>query len=409
MRHLYRHLLIILLSPLVIACMTTTPTPVRPMPTRIHGASSPSPYVTPKLTPRAGEPPLRLQGWIYPGEPACSALLEVQDGRQIDTLKPQYFTLGGDGTLTEFLATDQCNGYSPENVAVLQAHSHRQFVTVSGPDIAGVVALDSQPALLADFSQKLLSFLQMTHFTGVELDVEGAAAWTLAQYNSYKNVVSLFGKMLHANGFQLMIDGPVILSSQEQQWYPSWVWEDFTSLPVDGMVAMCYDQETDNGVGTPLSSFQAIHDCCTWMLVHVKDPSRIVIGINSYGYTGERNTYTAQNLTYEQLRGRPGFSSAQRDPLSGEMMWWQGNTFYDYSDQETLDQKIKVVLSTGLSQVSIWHLGGANPWPSLGSSPTPVPVPAPPPPTDPLVAFTERYPLFDGWYRQTLAGKDGQE
>src|SRR5450755_402705 len=74
-------------------------------------------------------PTPHIQAWIYPGPPACSASTEMADGRTIDTLKPQYFTLNDSGTLAQI--TSGCNSYSVENAALVKGHSRQQFVTIS--------------------------------------------------------------------------------------------------------------------------------------------------------------------------------------------------------------------------------------------------------------------------------------
>src|SRR5450755_255406 len=229
-----------------------------------------------------------IQAWVYPGDPACSASTEMADGRTIDTLKPQYFTLNDSGTLTQI--TSGCNSYSVENAALVKAHSRQQFVTISG-SIAGIGQLANSHALVSTFALTLTAFLNTTHFTGIELDIEDYSSWTPAQYTSYKNVVTVLGDALHAGGYQLMLDGPVIFNATYQGYY-QWKYEDFNALPVDHLVSMCYDLQYDNGAGTPVASFADITGCCNWMLREVSDHSKIIIGLNSYGYHGAPNTYT---------------------------------------------------------------------------------------------------------------------
>ena len=54
--------------------------------------------------------------WIYPGPPACNAMNEYKDGRRIDTLKPQYYTLSPSGRLVQLTTINTgCNAYSKEN------------------------------------------------------------------------------------------------------------------------------------------------------------------------------------------------------------------------------------------------------------------------------------------------------
>lgn len=330
-----------------------------------------------------------IQAWVYPGPPACSAADEFSDGRAIDTIKAEYFALSDAGVIAP-TSDQQCNGYSYANAMTVKAHSRQQFATISG-SIAGMVELSGSLALLHAASDTLLTFLRTTQFTGIELDIEDYSSWTAAQYSAYQHVVSALGSMLHASGpYQLMIDGPAIINATYQGYY-LWRYEDFNRLPVDSIVSMCYDFQDDAGVGTPIAPLANITDCCNWMRAKITDPSRIVIGLNSYGYTGVSGAYTATIQTYEQMKALPGFDSAVRDPSSGEMMWASAGKSYDYSDSTTLDLKRQAVLATGLATVSVWHLGG-NAWFSLHAAPAA-------PTGDPLLAaFHAAYPAFAQWY-----------
>src|SRR4030095_14095489 len=54
--------------------------------------------------------------WIYPGPPTCNSAKEYKDGRVIDTLKPEYYTLNTSGTLILLTtANNGCNAYSQGN------------------------------------------------------------------------------------------------------------------------------------------------------------------------------------------------------------------------------------------------------------------------------------------------------
>lgn len=67
-----------------------------------------------------------VQAWIYPGPPACDAQAEYADGRAIDVLKPEYFTVAADGSLRLLEEADLgCNGYSADNAAHVRSHSAR--------------------------------------------------------------------------------------------------------------------------------------------------------------------------------------------------------------------------------------------------------------------------------------------
>lgn len=371
-------------------------------------------------------PQMSIGAWIYPGPPACTAMQEIADGRTINVLKPEYFRLNDDGTLAQ-ITDDLCNGYSPVNAALIKKYSQQQFTTISG-SIAGIQALSEDSALLSTFRNTLVSFLQTTGFTGVEIDVEDFASWSPGQYSMYKQIVNYLGHDLHAIGCQLILDGPAISNATEQAYYP-WRYEDFNNIAVDSLVVMAYDAMYDLGVGKPVAPLSWIKAICQWMLTKVNDHNRVTIGINAYGYmgvNGSPDARTIKKITYQQATRLPGFATATRNKLSGEMTWIAGNMFYDYADSETINEKIAVVQQAGLQSISIWHIGG-NSWftaPTIQPMQAQPPMPTPPvttPPTSTLPsagdtlladireAFNTLYPGFDAWYQQNVAGSGGSK
>ncbi len=301
----------------------------------------------------------RVMAWIYPGDPACHAPDEYKDGRVIDTLKPQYFTL--DTTGVPILLTTQtngCNAYSPENAAEIKQYSKHQYITVAG----GATGFNS---LLADAKKitgavtTLQAMVKQLGFTGIEIDFESFGQWTPKQYAAYKDFLTQLGNALHADGRKLMIDGPAFTDSSKSLY--QWRYEDFNSLPVDYVVVMEYDWQFDLGAGTPVAPFAQISDVTKYVLSKISDRSKIVVGIPSYGYHGQTGTHTITLDTNQQSQQYNGYSSAKRDPASGEMMFTVGNTSYTYADSETLNAKRTLIESFGIQNVSVWHLGG-NSW-----------------------------------------------
>lgn len=338
------------------------------------------------MTTRPPTPAVTLGGWIYPGPPACSALSEIADGRSIQVIKPEFFTLQESGALSP-ITNVECNGYTPENVAAMKAGSQQQFVTVSGT-IAGIVTLASDSTLLSTCVNTLISFLQTTGFTGVEFDIEDFGSWSAEYYQDYKTVMNTIGAALHQAHGQLMLDGPAISDMQEQGYY-QWRYEDFATMPVDYLVVMAYDNQYDNGAGTPVEPLDWLANICAWMKAKLPT-EKIVIGIPSYGYHGRTKSYQMSKDTYEQSMRFPGFATATRDSSSGEMMWTQNGISYDYSDTKTLDMKLGVITDAGLTNVSVWHLGG-----NLWFSPQ-IAAPVLPQSVQELQAY---YPGFDAWYQ----------
>ena len=87
-----------------------------------------------------------------------------------------------------------------------------------------------------------------------------------------------------------------------------------------------------------------------------------MIGLNSHGWHGTTAGFVATYDDYVQSQALPGFGTATRDAASGELMWVNAGISYNYSDTLTLNGKRTTVYATGLTNISVWHLGGNNQW-----------------------------------------------
>lgn len=306
--------------------------------------------------------------WIYPGPPACHAVNEYKDGRRIDTLKPQYYTLNTSGWLVQLTtANNGCNAYSLENAGEIKKYSKHQYVTISGKTTS-MNALVTSQAKMAQAVTTLKTFLDTVKFTGVEIDFEGFISWTPQQYNGYKNFLTQLGDILHQNGYKLMIDGPAVLADHSS---PSpWRYEDFNLLPVDYLVVMAYDWQYDDGVGTPVAPLAREQDAAKEILGKITDSKKIVFGIPSYGYHGQIGGNTMTLDTNAQSQMYPGYQTAKRDQSSAERMFTHAGVFYDYADSQTLNTKRSLLENLGIKYISVWHLGG-NQWFAGKSEPYP--------------------------------------
>jgi spore germination protein YaaH len=308
------------------------------------------------------------QAWIYPGPPACTSANEYKDGRGIDTLKPQYYTLNDSGTLIQLTPeTHGCNAYSQENALEVKKYSTHQYVTVSG-NTPGMDALITDQAKMVQAVTTLKTFLDTVKFTGVEIDFEGFLQWTPEQYKGYQHFLMQLGNILHQNGYKLMIDGPAVLADAESHY--QWRYEDFNTLPVDYLVVMEYDWQYDLGSGTPVAPLARMQEVTREVIGKITESNKIVIGIPSYGYHGQLGGDTITIDTNAQSQTSSGYPTAKRDDSSGEMMFTSGGVFYDYADSQTLNTKRSLIEDLGIQNISVWHLGG-NQWFSGKAEPHP--------------------------------------
>jgi len=317
---------------------------------------------------------VQLQTWLYPGstgDSQCSAPSEYADGRVQDgALNPEYWTVGDDGSVTlETTADGLCNTYSAANVADLKAHSANQYPTLSGMTTTAVHALVKSKSTRTAAVTKVTSLVNDAGLSGVDVDLEDYWSWSTVDFTNYKTFLGQLATALHASGKRLQVDAPAMTEDASFYDYASVV-----ATGVDDLVIMAYDEEFDTASGDrclPISPYDWLKNVTTYAQSKVTDPDHLIIGLPSYGYSApdpcDLNSVTG-NIQFSAMKQSPGFSTdaatieSRRDASSGEIRWVSGGVLYDYVDSVAMDRKLAVLKGLGVTKVSVWSLGGGNPW-----------------------------------------------
>jgi len=323
---------------------------------------------------RSAAADVQLQTWLYPGSPGdstCTAQSEYADDRVKDgALNPEYWTIGEDGSVTlETTADGLCNTYSPANVADLKAHSAAQYPTLSGMTTAAVHALVKSKSARTAAVTKVTSLVNDAGLSGVDVDMEDYWSWSTADFANYKTFLRQLATALHTNGKRLQVDAPAM--TEDAAFYD---YAEVVATGVDDLVIMAYDEEFDTAAGArclPISPYDWLKKVTTYAQSKVPDPDRLIMGLPSYGYSApdpcDLNSVTG-NIQFSEMKKSPGFSSdpatveSRRDASSGEIRWTSGGVLYDYVDSIAMDRKLAVLKGLGVTKVSVWSLGGGNPW-----------------------------------------------
>jgi hypothetical protein len=317
---------------------------------------------------------ITFQEWLYPGpsgSPTCLAPREFADGRVLrGVLKPEYMDVNNSGRLFMRPASqrsDACNGYSPRNAAEVRKWSARQFMTISLDTLHQEEALTSSPGNVAAAVARLTGFVKSIHFTGVDVDFENYWSWKGPDAMRYYAFLRKLARGLHAARLQLQVDGPADFSTPFN-------YGRVLATGADQVILMAYDDEFTSPPGsactaiTPLSWLRSSITSALRQIPRAQR-NRLVVGLPAYGYVAsDRCQNITSNMSFDQMKREPGFSSrpsviaARRDPGSEEIRWHSHGMFFDYADQRAMDAKLAVVESMGIHQVSVWVLGGDNPW-----------------------------------------------
>ncbi len=320
-------------------------------------------------TPDASATPLpaTVEAWIYPGsvgQPTCDvpAELSALASDPIALLKPQYLTVRGNGKLTIDTAAElPCNGFSPANLAEVRAAAHQVYVTVS----AGSHATKSLLASTSKESAALTaieSFVASNGLNGVDLDFE-PNAWSAAMWSAYMGFVGDLAGTLNPEGRGVEVDLEPFTTTP-------WDAERYGNVASAGahLVVMAYDHEYAVACA-PITPYTWLQQVVAYAQSQVP-ASDLTVGLPSYGYTTttcRRAQHITSNVAYLTMQSEPGFPTTPtavaslRDPSSGEIRWESDGVSYDYVDATALNAKLQTVENMGVTDVSVWSLGG-EPW-----------------------------------------------
>jgi hypothetical protein len=311
--------------------------------------------------------PATVEAWIYPaslGQPTCAvpAELSALAADPIAALKPEYLTVHGNGKLAiETAAELPCNGFSPTNLAAVRAAAHQVYVTVSSGSGA-TRSLLASPSKVAAALASVESFVTSNGLDGVDLDFE-PDQWTSAMWSEYMGFVGDLAGSLRAAGRGVEVDLEPFTTTP-------WDAERYGDVASAGahLVVMAYDHEFDIACA-PIAPYAWLDEVVAYAQSQVAS-SDLTVGLPSYGYTTttcSRIRHVTSNVAYTTMQSEPGFPTTPeavdglRDPNSGEVRWESGGVFHDYVDATALNAKLRTVESLGVSDVSVWSLGG-EPW-----------------------------------------------
>jgi spore germination protein YaaH len=131
---------------------------------------------------------------------------------------------------------------------------------------------------------------------------------------------------------------------------------------------MAYDNEYASACA-PITPYAWLQQVVAYSQSQVP-ASDLTVGLPAYGYTTTSCTkvkHISSNVPFVTMEDESGFPTTPqaieslRDPSSGEIRWQSNGVFHDYVDATALNAKLQVVENMGVSDISVWSLGG-EPW-----------------------------------------------
>ena len=229
--------------------------------------------------------PLSVVAGFYVNWDATSYASLTQNAGALTHLMPEWLHLNKDGagfrTEESKKVIDFCNKQDLPILPLLNNVDAGDF----DPDrIHKLLTSDTAQSKL---TQNIIAYLAKHKFRGLNLDIEGAEA---ADRDLMSSFVYDLADALHARKMLLSMDVPL-----EDQAY------DLAALgdACDFVVPMLYDQHDATGTAGPIAG-QDWFEAKAKEIYALVPPSKVVLGLGSYGYDWRNARPPAHSMTYEE-------------------------------------------------------------------------------------------------------------
>ena len=309
-----------------------------------------------------------IGGWYYydnPYNPFTSL-----NGHHLDTVSGLFSgTVNGSTYMNEPVLYNPSSapwGLSTTNIASSRGIADEVFMLVQGGNIPATITMLGSPSYRTANIANLVNMATTWGLDGIDIDYEPwwHASMSQTVWNNYVLFVSELRVATQSAGLILQVTLPL------QTTTPNASYVNFSDIIdiTDRLALMAYDHMYSVGCGTPLAPYSWIFAGVTHVISSVgrQNIDKIIVALPSYGYSCTNmdvNTGVNDVIATDKpwFVSQPGYSSATRDPDSGEMMWTQSGRKYVYNDTESLDAKRHLVEGMGIKGVFVWQIGG-NDW-----------------------------------------------
>lgn len=301
----------------------------------------------------------KIDGWTYHNEGGNPE--QVWRNNDIYAIKSQLGELNATGDLTWWGTEANRIAQTTE----FKAHSQEQYLTILEFTVAHINTMASSASKRTMFVQKLVDECVDRGLTGVELDLEAFWSWTATTMANMLLVINQLADSLHAKGKQLhmALPGKTSDAIDGSGGAPHANFAILAKTAIDQFAIMTYDANYQvNANVAPLAPLKWITDCTKYAVKHF-GVDRVIGGIPNYSYSSPSGLLVTDPDTFHFSKAQtvPGFATATRDPLSGELTWKNAGKTYWVVDQEAMRIKKQAIKDCGVTRFSVWSFGG-NLW-----------------------------------------------
>ncbi|MCL4384245.1 glycosyl hydrolase family 18 protein [Patescibacteria group bacterium] len=307
---------------------------------------------------KADNQPVTISAWIawWDGQKAINSL--NQSNGKMKVISPMWYQLSAGGKMTE-----------------IPNASYKQQIK----EAALGRGIDLMPTITNNFDPEAVSKLldnqdwqsQLTDNLVATAQAQGYKGWDIdweemypGDQQGFSDFVKELADKLHQQNMQLSVTVQAKTGLPSDN--PTSAAEDWPSLSqsADQIRLMAYDWHDNTSSAGPISPLPEYEKALEMATAQIPK-EKIIVGLPTYGYDWVNSKGEA--LQYDQMiqRLKNLKVSNQRDPDSAELVasYWDKLTPHTvwFEDATSMEVKVKIAKSYGLTNFIIWRLGGEDP------------------------------------------------
>lgn len=307
---------------------------------RIHGSAKPA-----AVTRRGAHRPTQVIAFFATGSttrgPSAGLSALASHPRSVSALSPLFYTLRADGSLVSHV--------DPKVVAFARSH-HIPLIPLVNNAGGTAAPLMNGPARTRALTA-IEDVVMKNGYAGVNVDFQLLPNSARVGLNQFVDDLST---ALRPKGKSITVD--VIPGAQTRGAHAAY--DEYTLARYsDGLVLMTYDHHSDSSPPGPVAPITWVRDAVVHALQAGVPANKILLGVNTYGYTWNTTTHSATTTPMKATAALPKHFVPAAQEATAHYTNRAGHHVVWVPDRKSLRAKLALVRRYHLKGIAIWKVG----------------------------------------------------
>ena len=293
-----------------------------------------------------GKKPLRVVGFFTEDASRKGLVAIGRDPKELSDLSPWWYTLNSDGSVKD----------SSTAATRSWAYAHKVPLVPLVTNGGEYKVLEDNTAMHTAI-QNLVSLVQKNNYAGLNIDFQGLPFQARTGLNAFVDELS---SQMHSMNKTVAVD---IIPTQAQTGAHGAYDEVTLSHYADQLILMTYDRHDNTSSPGPVSPHAWVVAAVKHALASGVPASKIVLGVNSYGYDWNVSTGKGTTVGQAQASSTPNSQKSYSSTTKETKVTFTKNgvkhVIY-YGGRQALADKIAIAKQYKLAGIAIWKVGYEN-------------------------------------------------